>query len=250
MNIVETEAIILTTRDYGESDRLISLYARMGGKVRGIAKGARRSRKRFVHAFEPNSAVQLTYRERRSLIWIEACKLVEPHLALRVEVERWGYAALISEIILEMVPEGEPQEELFFLLKETLGQLSEDKDPLNVLLLFIFRFLDIMGYLPALESCSVCKRPLKAATRWCWRVSQGMLTCSEHRSRHEDYLMVDLGTLVLIQQCRRFVLERIWRLRFSQEKKIPLFYGMIDWIRDHIGKDLKSLRLLEQVQSA
>lgn len=248
MNIVETEAIILSTRDYGESDRLISFYARTEGKLRGIAKGARRSRKRFVHAFEPNSLVQLSYRERKSLIWIESCKLLEPHMDLRLDVERWGFAALVCEIMLEMVPEGEPQEGLFFLLEETLEQLSEHKDPLNVLLLFIFRFLDSMGYLPALESCSICRRPLKAATRWWWKIGQGMLACSEHHSLQDDYLLLDLGTLVLIQQSRRLPLDRVWRLRLAQEKKLPLFNGMVGWVRDHIRRDLKSLKLLEQVR--
>jgi DNA repair protein RecO (recombination protein O) len=249
MTIVETEAIILSTRDYGESDRLITFYTLKSGKLRGIAKGARRSRKRFVHAFEPNSAVQLTYRERKSSIWIEACKLLEPHLALREEVERWGYAALISEVILELVPEGEAQEELFSLLKGALGQLSRDKDPLNVVLLFMFRFLDTMGYLPALESCSICRRPLKSSTRWWWRVSQGMLTCSDHSSVYDDYLLLDLGTLVLIQQSRLLPLDRVWRLRLSQEKKLPLLRGMVSWVRDHTGRCLRSLKLLEQVQS-
>lgn len=250
MNIVETEAVILSTRDYGESDRLISFYSRMGGRLRGIAKGARKSRKRFIHAFESNSLVQLTYRERKSLIWVEACKLLEPHLALRTEVERWGDAALISEIMLEMVPEGERQEELFFLLKETLDQLSGDKDPLNVLLLFIFRFLDAMGYMPALDGCGTCRRPLKAATQWYWQVSQGILTCSEHRSMYSDYLLLDLGTLVLIQQSRRLPLNRVWRLRLSRETKLPLLHGLVNWIHCHIRKDLKSLKFLGQVRSA
>lgn len=250
MNIRETEAFILHTRDYGESDRLITLYTRTGGKLKGIAKGARRSRKRFVHAFEPCSLVELTYKERRSLVWIEACKLTEPHLALRTEVERWGYAALISEIILEMVPEGESEEELFNLLKETLYQLAEDKDSLNIVLLFTLRFLDIMGYLPSLDCCCICRLPVRSATQWWWRMSQGTLACSEHRSILNDHFLVDLGTLALIHQARQLPLNRIWRLHILQEKKIPLLHALVDLIRDHIRKDLKTLKLLGQVQSA
>lgn len=250
MNIVETEAVILNTRDYGESDRLISFYTRTGGRLRGIAKGARRSRRRFVNTFEPNSVVHLAYKERKSLIWIDACKLLEPHLGLRVEVERWGYAALVSEIMLEMVPEGDAQEELFLLLKGTLQRLSEDRDPLNVSLLFLFRFLDLMGVLPTLESCSVCCRPLKNATQWWWRMGPGALDCSEHRVRFEGALQLDLGTLVLIGQSRHLPLDRIWRLHLRQERKIPLLQALLNWIMDYIRKDLKSLTLLEQVQSA
>lgn len=250
MNIRQTEAVILQTRDYGESDRLISFYTRLGGKLRGIAKGARRSQKRFVHAFEPSSLVELTYKERRSSIWIEACKLTEPHLALRTEVERWGYAALISEIILEMVPEAETEEELFELLKDTLSRLGEDKDPLNVVLLFMFRFLDLMGYLPSLDSCCVCRLPVNSATRWWWKVGHGSLACSEHRSIQKDQFIVDLGTLALIRQSRQLPLSRIWRLHILQEKKVPLLHALTGFICDHIRKELKSFKLLGQVQSA
>ena len=247
MNIHDTSAYVLSTRDYGESDRLITFYTEVAGKLRGIAKGARRSQKRFVHAFEPCSLVALTYREKKSLIWIEACKLIEPHLELRTDVERWGFSALASEIVLEMAPEGESQPELFSLIDATLNQLAEDKDPLNATLLFLFRFLDIMGYLPALENCSVCRRALRTDTRWWWRIHQGTLTCSEHRSMRDGPLAVDLGTLVLIQQARRLPLEKIWRLRLLQERKGPILHGLLEWIRSHTRRDLKSLKLLEQV---
>jgi DNA repair protein RecO (recombination protein O) len=81
MNIHDTEAIILATTDHGESDRLITVLTRTSGKLKGIAKGARRSQKRFVHSFEPLSLVALRYRESRSssLVWMEACKLLNPH---------------------------------------------------------------------------------------------------------------------------------------------------------------------------
>lgn len=248
MKIVETEAIVLYTRDYGESDRLISFYTRTGGRLTGIAKGARRSRKRFVHTFEPGSLVQLGYRERRSLVWIETCRLMEPHLALRAEIDRWLFSALVSEIVLELVPEGDAQEDLFFLLSQTLSQLAGDKDPLNVILIFAVRFLDGMGYLAAMESCSVCRRDLRASTHWCWRMDQGRLTCIPHCTRQGGSLVLDLGTLVLIRQVRQLPLDRIWRLRFTQERKLNLFGALMDWIQGHIHKELKSLRLLHQVQ--
>lgn len=250
MNVFETEAIILHCKDHGESDRLVAFYGEIAGRLKGIAKGARRSKKRFVHTFEPCSLVRLTYRARKGLVWIEACSLVEPHLGLRVDLNRWGYAALVSEIVLEMVPEGESQPELFALLKDTLDQLVITMDPLNVVLLFLFRFLHVMGYLPSLDRCKVCHRPLKSSNYWWWQVSQGALVCSEHHPTDVDRLRLDLGTLVLIHQSRSFPLTRIWRLRISQHRKVPLLNALLDSIREHIKKDLRSLRLLDQLQSA
>jgi DNA repair protein RecO (recombination protein O) len=250
MDVSETEAIILNCRDYGESDRIIAFYGETSGMLRGIAKGARRSKKRFVHTFEPCSVVRLTYRARKGLVWIEACNLIEPHLNLRADLTRWGQAALISEIMLEMVPEGEPQPELFALLKQTLDQLVKTRDAVNVVLLFLLRFLHVMGYLPALERCEVCHRPLKMANYWWWRINQGSLVCTEHRQAEGDRLQLDLGTLVLIQQSRRFSLTHMWRLHFSQYRKVPLVNALLGWIRELLRKDLKSLRLLDQLASA
>jgi DNA repair protein RecO (recombination protein O) len=250
MDVSETEAIILNGRDYGESDRLIAFYGETAGLLKGIAKGARRSKKRFVHTFEPCSVVRLTYRARKGLVWIDACSLLEPNLSLRSDLKRWGQAALISEIVLEMVPEGEPQPELFPLLQQTLDHLVKTRDPVNVVLLFLLRFLHVMGYLPSLERCAVCHRPLKMANYWWWQVSQGSLVCAEHRRAESDPLPLDLGTLVLIHQSRRFSLATMWRLHFSQHRKVPLSNALLGWVREHIKKDLKSLRLLEQLESA
>ncbi len=250
MKILDTDAIILNTSDYGESDRLITFFARNGGKVKGIAKGARRSRKRFVHAFEPCSLVALTYREGRSLAWIEACKLLEPHLELRTEIERWGYAALIAELVMELMPEGQTQEDLFCLLKESMSRLSGERDALNVVLLFLIKFLDIAGYLPGLDECRICRRPLKPGTRWWWKVDEGTLLCSEHGSANEPDLLLDVGTLMLIRDARRFPLDRMWRLHIRRDRKQPLLQSLAGWARGQIRKDLKSMRLLRQVRSA
>ena len=140
MKTFETDAIVLSTRDHGESDRLVAFHSAGFGTLRGIAKGARRSRKRFANVFEPCSLVRLECREKNSYIWIEACELVEPYLPMRTDIEKWAYAALFSEIILEMVPAGEPHPGPFLLHKKTLDRLECDKDPQNVLLLALLRF--------------------------------------------------------------------------------------------------------------
>lgn len=245
----DTEAIVLLTRDYGESDRLVTFYTSAGGKVTGMAKGARRSRRRFVHAFEPASLVALTYRVRRDLVFVEACRLIDPHLALRASVLRWGYAGLLSEVALKLTPEREPQEPLFGLMRESLKRLCDDKDPLNVTLLFLFRFMLLMGYLPALAGCSACGLPWDKGCVWWWQMVEGKLRCSEHRTGLKDALRLDAGALVLIRQIRELPLDRLWRLRFRHQIKYALLSGALDWVRSHCRDDLKSARFMEQILS-
>ncbi|MHC1724580.1 MAG: DNA repair protein RecO [Syntrophobacteraceae bacterium] len=247
MKTFETDAIVLTSRDLGESDRLVTFHSAIRGRVRGIAKGARKSRKRFANSFEACSLVRLECREKNSSIWIEACKLVEPYLPMRTDIEKWAFAALFSEIILEMVPEGEHQPAPFLLHKETLDRLERDKDPHNVVLLALLRFQILMGYMPALDNCMICQRSLKTAKHWFWQVCQGRLVCPDHFSAGNRFIALDLGTLTLINYLKEIPLERIWRLRVRQEIKMPLLKGLLDWFRYHTGKEIKSMKVLEQI---
>lgn len=247
MKIFTTEAIVLTTRDHGESDRLVTFHTADHGRLKGIAKGARRSKKRFVNTFEPCSLVELECRERNSFFWIEACKLVEPYLPMRTDIERWANAALLSEVILEMVPEGESQPEVFLLHKETLGRLEKDKDPQNVVLLALLRFHFLMGYMPELDCCMICGCGLKSARKWYWQAGSGRLVCSNHSCSHTSYTALDLGSLALIHHSRTIPLDKLWRLRIRQEAKMPLLRGLLGWIGQHTGREIRSLKVLEQI---
>jgi DNA repair protein RecO (recombination protein O) len=243
----ETEAVVISTIDYGESDRLVTFFTRLDGKLKGIAKGARRSRKRFVHAFEPGSLVELSYRKRKSLVWIETCRLLDPHLALRTEIDRWGYSALISEILVELTPEGEAQEELFFLYKEVLNQLTDTKDLQNVVILYLIKFLSLTGYLPALDNCSICNEPIEKNSRWWWHIHEGRLLCHKHPHASRGCFVLDLGVLRLIRQIRLAPLDRMWRLRLRRNGKEPLLDALLEWVHGQINRKLKSLNLLGQV---
>jgi DNA repair protein RecO (recombination protein O) len=248
MNGQETEAVILSTQDIGESDRLISFYARYGGRLRGMAKGARRSRRRFVNVFEPCSLVELTFREKRSMVWIEACKLLDPHLALRQDLGRWACGSLIIELILGLVPEAETQEELFQLLKQSIWQTAEGRFPLNAVLLFVFRFMDNMGYMPAISHCMVCGTKLGEDIRWGWDPTRGVLLCSAHLKESSELLLVDLGTLLLIERVRSLPLDSIWRLQFAAVKRWGLLRSLVGWVSHHTGKGFSSMRVLDQIQ--
>ena len=247
MKTFETDAIVLSARDHGESDRLVAFHSAGFGTLRGIAKGARRSRKRFANVFEACSLVRLECREKNSYIWIEACELVEPYLPMRTDNEKWAYAALFSEIILEMVPAGEPHPGPFLLHKETLDRLERDKDPQNVLLLALLRFQFLMGYMPAMDGCAVCRRRLETSKQWFWQAAEGKLVCGDHFLSNTRYIHLDLGTLALIQYLRRIPLDRIWRLRMRQEMKAPLLRDLLDWFAYHTGKQIQSIKVIEQI---
>jgi DNA repair protein RecO (recombination protein O) len=249
MHSHETEAIILSTSDHGESDRLIFFLTRTGGRLKGIAKGARRSQKRFVHSFEPLSLVSLQYRERSavSLVWVESCKLLEPHMALREALDRWGYAALMAEVMVELVPERVPQEELFVIMKAALRYLQTDKDAVNVVILALYRVLAALGYMMDLSFCSQCLRPLTSTGQYWLHLARGRLLCGRHDPPAKGFIGVDLGTLVLLRRARQAAPEQLWRLRMSHGRKASLLEGLLEVVRAQLGKEPKSVKFLRDM---
>lgn len=248
MKIHDTEAIVLRTADYSESDRLITYLTPGAGKLVGIAKHARKSRKRFAHTLEPCSLVLLRYKQGKQLAWIERSKLLDPHLPLREDMLRWSYAALLSEIVAYMTPEGQEQVPLFQLTRTSLEHLSADPDPLNTLLVFAIRFMHTMGYLPEFTCCCVCHADIEQFGRWNWHLLDGQVACPSHCQNGSSRLQLDLGTLLLIRQAKQLPLDRIWRLRIRKDLQLPLRKAFLHWVMGQTHKQLKTIQVLAQFE--
>ncbi|MBZ4659066.1 MAG: recO [Desulfacinum sp.] len=244
MKTVETEAIVLHASDYGESDRIVSFYTLEAGLVRGIAKGARRSRKRFVNSLETGSVVHLSYRVRRGLFWVEGCKLLELHEPLRSDFFRWGHACLLCEAVLRMSPEGLNQPELFHLLRRGLERLGSDRDPWNVTALFLLRLVVLSGNMPALERCSQCGKGLERGQGWIWNLPRGLLLCPEHGLQPSESVSLDRGSVLLMRLAAAAPPEKLWRMRFRKDTARALVQAMATWIEHQSGRRLRCMKIL------
>ncbi len=248
MAIRRDEAIILRTRDYSESDRLITFFSRNQGQLTGIAKGARRSKKRFVHTLEPCSHVAVTYVDRPTsgLVRLDASELKNAFIALRSDIARLGYASLSCEIVLGMSPERQANAALFDLLYQYLEQLERGAEPENTSLLFQTRILHLSGYGPNLQGCVLCGRKPRAGGNWFFSILQGGLVCKDHKHGQQPY-PVSLGTVMLLRQAQQLPLAKLWRLRFLRQSRQECRFLLIDLVRHYLEKDLKSLKLLHQI---
>jgi DNA repair protein RecO (recombination protein O) len=243
-----SDAVILRTRDHGESDRLVTFFSSAQGKLNGIAKGARRSKRRFVHTLEPLSLVHLTYVERApsSLVRIDASELRNPFTALRQDLTRLGYASLGAELVIELAPEREENPALFALLAQYLERLEAGGDPENLALLFQARIFSLSGFGPNLQRCARCSEEPTGPGEWYFSTSRGALLCPAHRSG-SGISPLSPGTILILRQAQRLPLERLWRLRFHRRSCIEGRTLLLGLIRHHLEKDLKSLSVLQQI---
>src|SRR5262245_30104032 len=159
-----TRALVLRTFDQGESDRVVHLYTESLGRIGAIAKGARRSKRRFPGTLEILSVadVRLVDPPRAQLMRLENAKLVRAFEAIPARLGRYAIACQFLELLDRSTPERQPQPELFGFALGVLGVLDEaEPDPLLALLV-LAKTLARLGYRPQLVRCASCDAELPA----------------------------------------------------------------------------------------
>ncbi len=162
-----SDALILRLQDYREADRLVWLLTAERGRVSALARGARRSHKRFgghLDLFQRVHA-RLTH-GRGSLHSLSECRVVAAWPRLRADVPRYAAACVVAELAIALSREEAEDAPLFASVTETLALLDEPVTAVTAGLAaaLILRLLTTAGFVMDLSVCSGCERPLGDAT--------------------------------------------------------------------------------------
>src|SRR6202161_4799659 len=126
MALRESEAIVLRTYPMREADLLVTLFTRLEGKVKGGARSAKKSRRRFGGALEPLTHVRVYYedRERHELTRLDSCDVLQSPLSSAVDYSRALALGHVAELIDDLLPDREPNDAVFRLALAVLGHLT------------------------------------------------------------------------------------------------------------------------------
>lgn len=159
-----TESFVLRSIPLGETDRIVTLFSREGGKVRAVAKHARRSRKRFGGSLELLTRVQARYFEREGveLARLESCEILESSFdLLQSSLEAAYLLSYFAELAEAFSREREPEPTFFRLLNSCLAAARAGSEIPCLARYFEFWTLRLHGLLPDLQNCSRCARELR-----------------------------------------------------------------------------------------
>jgi DNA repair protein RecO (recombination protein O) len=183
----QSEAIVLRTWPFQESDLLVSLLTRDMGKVRGVAKAALKSRKRFGGTLEPMTYVRAAYAERprQELVRLEQFEALASPLAQPVDYLRAATLAFYAEVLESVLPDHDPQDAIFRLTLAVLEQTRVDACwmPLTYFSLWITR---LIGWLPEIDRCTDCGESL-GDTAYFHVLADG-LSCARHKKPNSGLL--------------------------------------------------------------
>lgn len=252
-------AVVLSSIDYGESDKIVTFYTLEFGKIKGIAKGAKRSRKRFVNNLEPFSYIRLLFfqKQGRDLMMIEQADVIRRFDSLLLEIDRIAFGSCCLELLNEMTPEGQKNQKAFELLLKSLIMLDKGANIRTIMVLFEMKLLSILGYHPHLDRCVVCKKetvgahdcaPLQDTKIFFSSVRSGIL-CPRCKCHEKSLIPVSPGTIKFLMLAAKTDIDKADRITMPDWAAEECKKIMDDFLRYQLGKELKSKRFLEKLQT-
>ncbi len=191
MSVQTSEAVVLRTWPVHEADLIVSFFTRDYGKVRGVAKSALKSRKRFGGALEPMTVARAWFAERprQELVRLDQLEIVRSPLSAPVDHARMAVLSFFAELLDEALPDHDPQDTVFRLLLGVLEQTTVEQPwmPLTYFQLWMTR---LMGLLPDIAHCTACGEALEPGEANFNAFGDGLF-CSLHRNGSASGLSAD-----------------------------------------------------------
>ena len=244
MALRESEAIVLRTYPMREADLLVTLFTRAEGKVRGVARSAKKSKRRFGGALEPLTYVRAFYdvRERQELARLDSLEVLESPLASEVSYARAVALGHIAELLDELLPDHEANDAIFRLTLSVLHILTGPDVwlPITYFELWLTR---LVGFLPELTECVVCGRNLNGNRAWFHALADGLMCADDKRLASSE---ISAESRALAGQMFRAPVETFAEEAWPKSQGADLRKFLMQILQRHLEKKLVTAGMLEK----
>jgi DNA repair protein RecO (recombination protein O) len=244
MALRESEAIVLRTYPLREADLLVTLFTRLEGKIHGVARSAKKSKRRFGGALEPLTYVRAFYdvRERQELARMDSCEVLESPLASEVSYARAVALGHIAELLDELLPDHEANDAIFRLTLSVLNVLTGPDIwmPVTYFELWLTR---LVGFLPELNECVVCGRNLNGSRAYFHALADG-LTCGDDKRLASSELSAE--SRAVAGQMFRAPVDNFADKPWPRTQGADLRKFVIQILQRHLEKKLVTANMLEK----
>ena len=249
MYLNKTDAVVIHCTDFGESDIIATLYTHDLGKIQAIAKGAKRSKKRFINNLQPFSYIRIVFSEGRGgLIRLDQADIIHPFFAIGEDIFKVLYGSYFLELVKEMTGEKESNPQLFQALVAFLALLNDSTPREEYLRAFELRVLDLLGYRPRLLECTVCTEMIPREEGAWFSYRHGGVLCKGCQTEARGAIPISGGTLTIMEMALRMDLGEVGGIQFSADALSESREILPRFIQHQLGKGLKSLKVMEEVQ--
>ena len=237
------EALVLRVWPFHEADLLVSLFTREQGRVRGVARHAMKSRRRFGGALEPMTYVRASYAERprQDLVRLDGFEILSSPLSRAIDYQRTAALQVVAEVLEEAMPDGAPEDAVFRLALAVMEEMQVGRVwlPVTYFCLWMNR---LMGWMPELGHCVVCGVGLGDGS-WYSGVADGV-TCGEDKRAGSVALPVE--AMRLAGRMFRGTVAELALEEWPRGRGAELRRFAVGTLERHLERRLVSARVLER----
>lgn len=250
-----TEALVLRSVGYGEADLIVTLYTRARGRLVALARGARKSKRRFGGGLElfTLSSVQLGGRSGAELWTLQSAEPGRSFASLALNMGAFAHAGYATELVRELTATEQPEAMVLDLLLELYQALTEyDPSPMT-LRAFELRLLDIIGLAPVLDRCVGCGTGDVDGRGLVLDVSRGGVCCvgCAALSRRVGVRSLSGAARRVLAACQgASSLEAARAICPEPEVAAEVRDALLAIVLEHVGKPLRSLEFIAKVTGA
>jgi DNA repair protein RecO (recombination protein O) len=244
---IKVDAVVLRHSDWGEADRLLILYTREAGKLRAVAKGARKIRSRKAGHLEPFTRSALMLAKGRDLWIVTQAATIDAYQDLREDLEKTGYAAYVVELIDRFTYEAGEHRAVFQLLTETLERIARPDQAFLAVRYYELRLLDLLGYRPQLVKCVKCEKTIIAEDQF-FSPLLGGAVCPACGSGLPGLLPVSMTALKYLRHFQRSSYTGAEKAVLTPPVRRELEAVMQAFLTYHLERKINSSTFLREVR--
>jgi DNA repair protein RecO (recombination protein O) len=240
------EGIVIRSTDYGETNKIITIYTRELGKVGVMARGAKKPNSRLTSITQLFTHGTFLFQKSSGLGSLQQGETILSLRGIREDIFLTAYASYIAELLDKSTENFEKNPYLFELLKQTLEYLNDEVDPDILLNIFEMKMLTVLGLHPQLDGCVLCGN--KDGT-FHFSIREGGFICHRCFERDPYRLPISQTTVKLLRLFYYFDLNRLGNISVKPETKKELKNVIQAYYDEFSGISIKSKRFLDQLDS-
>lgn len=240
-------AIIMRVKEFGESDLLVTFFSADRGHLKGVAKGARKSRHRFVNCLDSLSLINLEYdpKKKGDLCFLHSGKLIEAHAAIRQDYPTLAKAGYMIELVEVLFPPAVKDVAAFELLKESLKCLANRQNEHSLPFIFEIRIMALGGYAIHVEKCCLCNRAYTGQGPAVFIRERGGIACLKCRQPSTQNPLLNPPAVLMLQNLQTNGFSGLKDLNIVEEILIELKPVLKLHREYHLERRLKTAKFIE-----
>ncbi|KAF0110905.1 MAG: DNA repair protein RecO [Chloroflexi bacterium] len=245
---LRVDAVVLRHMDWGEADRLLTIFTREHGKLRVIAKGVRKMKSRKAGHLEPFSHSTLMLAKGHDLWIVTDAETIDAFTRLRENLQLMTHAAYVIELVDRFTYEEGQNWQLYKLVVDTLTRLTETEDTFIPTRYYEMRLLDLLGFRPMLFECAACRKGIIAEDQF-FSAEHGGALCPNCGARADCSRLISMDALRFLRHFQRSSYTESLKADPSKITRAEMEGLMNHYLTYLLERKLNTPEFLKQIQN-